>query len=58
MCNNNKKYGSSCCWNLLLDELWADDSEEGGAGLIGHGLRQQGLPRPRGAVQDNALQLD
>ena len=41
--------------HLLLNELRSDDPEGGGAGLVGHGLGQQGLTRTRGTVQDHTL---
>ena len=37
----------------LLNELRADDAQEGGRCLIGNGLREQRLARARTAVQDD-----
>ena len=38
-----------------VHEVGAREREEGHAGLAGHGLRQQGLPGARRAVQDHAV---
>ena len=38
-----------------LDEVGAGDGEERDAGLAGHGPGQQGLARPRGAEEQDAL---
>merc|ERR1719402_1060694 len=40
---------------VLLDQLTSHHSEEGCAGLVGNGLRRQGLASARGAVQDHPL---
>mmetsp|Transcript_22528 Transcript_22528/g.72949 ORF Transcript_22528/g.72949 Transcript_22528/m.72949 type:complete len:408 (-) Transcript_22528:387-1610(-) len=40
---------------VLLDELTADDTEEGRGGLVGHGLGQERLAGARHAVEDHAL---
>ena len=41
--------------DLLLNEFGADYTKEGGRGLVGDGLGQQGLPGPGGTVQYHAL---
>lgn len=41
---------------VLLDELAADDAQEGGAGLVGDRLGQQRLPGARFAVKDHPLE--
>ena len=40
---------------VLLDELGTDDAEEGGAGLVGDGLGEEGLAGAGLAVQDDSL---
>ncbi|GMS79169.1 hypothetical protein PENTCL1PPCAC_1344, partial [Pristionchus entomophagus] len=39
----------------LLDQLGSDDSEEGGRGLVGHCLCQQGLACARASVENHTL---
>ena len=43
---------------VLLDELAADDAQEGGAGLVGDRLCQQRLAGARLPVEDDALQIN
>ena len=52
---SERKYNISYRSIHLLDELAADDAQEGGAGLVGNRLGQQRLARARLAVEDDAL---